>query len=126
LEKQSNDLTEELKAARKRRTKLCDKRSQVAKQMQILAANEGTNTPADMVHLVESIESDGFAVKSLREAIVRTDRGLPFVGENILRGWLTFKKEIQTFYQHNKSILVKRDSLMSRLRQSPQLKCLIG
>jgi hypothetical protein len=127
LEKQSNDLTEELKAARNRRTKLCDKRSQVAKQMQILAANEGTNAPADLVHLVESVEGDGSAVKLLREALVRTARGLSFVGENIPPGWLTFKKEIQTFFQHDKSILVERDSLMSRLRQSQQLKaCLIG
>jgi hypothetical protein len=75
-----------------------------------------------MVHLVESVEGDGSTVKSLREAIVRTARGLPFVGENIPRGWLTFKKEIQTFYQHDKSILVTRDSLMSRLRESPQLQ----
>jgi GTPase SAR1 family protein len=122
LERQSKDLTEELEAARNRRTKLCDKRSQVAKQMQILAASEGANACADMVHLVESVEGDGSTVKSLREALVRTARGLPFVGENIPRGWLTFKNEIQTFYENDKSILVTRASLMSRLRESPQLK----
>jgi hypothetical protein len=125
--RQSEDLTKELEAARKRRTKLCDQRSQEAKQMQILAATEGASACADMVHLVESVEGDGFTVKSLREAIVRTARGLPFVGENIPRGWLTFKKEIQTFYQHDKSILVPRDLLMSRLRESSQLQAwLVG
>jgi GTPase SAR1 family protein len=128
LKRQSEDWTEELKAARNRRTKLCHKRSQEAKQMQILAAAEGANACANMVHLVESVEGDGSTVKSLREALVRTARGLPFVGENIPRGWLTLKKEIETFYQHDKPILVKRDSLMPQLRRdSPQLQTwLIG
>jgi GTPase SAR1 family protein len=122
LVQQSKDLTEELEAARNRCTKLCDKRSRKAKQTQILAANEDANASADLVHLEESVEGDGSTVKSLREAIVRTARGLPFVGENIPRGWLTFKKEIQTFH-HDKSILVTRDSLMFQLRRdSPQLQ----
>jgi GTPase SAR1 family protein len=127
LVQQSKDLTEELEAARNRCTKLCDKRSRKAKQTQILAANEDANASADLVHLEESVEGDGSTVKSLREAIVRTARGLPFVGENIPRCWLTFKKEIQTFH-HDKSILVTRDSLMFQLRQkSPQLQTwLIG
>jgi GTPase SAR1 family protein len=127
FETQSKDLTENLEVARNRRTKLCDKCSQEAKQTKVLAASEGANACAGMVHLVESVEGDGSTVQSLREAIVRNARGLPFVGENIPRGWLTFKKVIQTFYQHDKSILVERDSLMSKLRQSPQLQAwLVG